>query len=234
MTGKTAKISDGSMSLYTPHGFAIEIDRVSKNYGNVQALRSVSLRIEEGAFVAFMGSNGAGKTTLLKIIATHSSPSCGMVRIFGENVSSERSSIRNRIGFLSHESYLYDELTIRENLSFYARIFSVDEASIVRSIDIFDLRRWQNVPVRQLSYGLRKRADIARALLHTPDLILLDEPLSGLDGASCDQFLHYFLDLRDAHTTLIFSSHSPESARKLCESEVVLEKGKILHSAPNS
>ena len=221
------------MSPYAPQGFSIEIDGVSKNYGYVQALRSVSLRIEEGTFLAFLGSNGAGKTTLLKIIATHTTPSSGTVRLFGEDAFRERSRIRNRIGFISHESYLYDELTVRENLQFYARIFSADEADVARTIDVFDLRRWQNVPVGQLSHGLRKRADLARALLHTPDLILLDEPFSGLDSTTCDRFIHTFLDLKEDHKTLIFSSHSLDWVRKLCDREIMLEKGKILHAAPN-
>lgn len=206
---------------------AVEIIEVSKRYGYLQALKSVSLEIEEGEFLVFSGHNGAGKTTLLKIIATHISPSSGTVKIFGDDAFKNSAEIRRRIGLVTHESFLYDELSVRENLLFYAKLFSVkEEEDFLDTIAFLGLKRWYNVPVKQLSHGLRKRADIVRALIHNPDLILLDEPFAGLDTNTCDILVNYFKSQEGK--TLLISSHSLEWAKKICDRQISLDKGKIV------
>jgi len=158
----------------------VEVVGVSKRYGELYALRSVSLEISGSECVALLGSNGAGKTTLLKIIATHIVPSEGTVKISGEEIFNKEGSLRRKIGLLTHDSFLYDELTIEENLQFYAQFFGIDEEKIPFDlIEFLGLKRWYGVPVKHLSYGLRKRADIGRAFIHNPEVILLDEPFAG-------------------------------------------------------
>lgn len=207
------------------NAIAVEIIEVSKRYGYLQALKSVSLEIEEGEFLAFSGPNGAGKTTLLKIIATHISPSSGTVKIFGDDALKD-CEIKRRIGLVTHESFLYDELSVRENLLFYAKLFSVKEEGFLDTIDFLGMNRWYNVQVKQLSHGLRKRADIVRALIHNPDLILLDEPFAGLDTKTCDLLVNYFKSQKGK--TLLISSHSLEWTKKICDKRISLDRGEIV------
>lgn len=207
---------------------AVEIIKLSKRYGYMQALKSVSLGIEEGGFFALSGPNGAGKTTLLKIIATHISPSSGKIKIFGKDALKNGGETRRRIGLVTHESFLYDELSVRENLLFYAKLFSVEEEDFLDIIDFLGMKRRYNVSVKQLSHGLRKRADIARALIHNPDLILLDEPFAGLDTKTCDVLVNYFKSQKGMQKTLLISSHSLEWSKKICDKGILLDKGKIV------
>ena len=205
---------------------AVEVAEVSKKYGYLWALKSLTVRIDKGELVAFLGPNGAGKTTLMRIIATHVSPSSGIVKIFGQDAFKDGEQIRNRIGFVTHESYLYDELTIEENLLFYVRLFYVNQENFHDVVEFLDLKRWYKVPVKRLSYGLRKRADIVRALVHSPDLILLDELFAGLDEETCNLLVDYFRNQRTK--AVIVSSHSIEWAKKLCDRGVFLNKGEIV------
>jgi ABC-type multidrug transport system ATPase subunit len=217
----------------TNNAIAVELIEVSKNYGYLQALKTVSLRIKAGEFVALSGHNGAGKTTLLKIIATHISPTSGTVKIFGNDAFKDGGGeIRNRIGLVTHASFLYDELTIRENLLFYAKLFLIKgEEEFIETIEFLGLKRWYNVPVKQLSHGLRKRADIVRALIHNPDLILLDEPFSGLDTRTCDLLVSYFKGHEEKGKTLLLSSHSLEWAKRICDKRITLDKGRIIEES---
>ncbi len=213
---------------------AVEAVDVSKRYGYMEALKSISLRIECGEFLALFGHNGAGKTTLLRLIATHITPSAGMVKIFGEDAFKD-NGIRRRIGLVTHSSFLYDELTVRENLLFYAAQFGVNEDEFLDTVECLDMRRWYDVQVKHLSHGLRKRADIIRALSHDPDLILLDEPFSGLDNETCEVLVNYFNGERarargrgGRRKTLVMASHSLEWAKKLCDRGISLHRGEIV------
>ncbi|MCW3136293.1 MAG: ABC transporter ATP-binding protein [Canidatus Methanoxibalbensis ujae] len=209
----------------------LDVRNVSKRYGHFFALKSVSFSVRAGESVAVLGPNGAGKTTLLKIIATLIKPSEGVVKLFGRD--SSNADIRRRIGVVMHESFLYDELTVLENLKLYAKFFYINSEQLRRQqaeeeiealVDILNLKRWLNVKAKLLSYGLRKRADIARALIHRPDLVILDEPFGGLDASSREILVEYF---SRCSKTLILSSHSVEWARKVCERGIILERGAV-------
>lgn len=208
---------------------AVEIAEVSKRYGYVTALRSVSLVIGRGETAAFFGHNGAGKTTLLRVIATHVQPSSGTVRVFGDDAAEHGAQVRRRIGLVTHESYLYPELSVRENLRFYARLFSVDGvAGYEDLVDRFGLRRWYRSRAGTLSFGLRKRVDIIRALLHSPDLLLFDEPFAGLDTATCELLVDLLVAQREIGTTVVVSLHSREWLARLCDREIVFERGTVI------
>lgn len=204
---------------------ALETIDVSKQYSHLWALKSVSLKINQGESVALLGPNGAGKTTIMKVLATHTSPTGGAVRIFGKDAFKHGEIIRKQIGFVAHESFLYDELTIEENLSFYCRLFSVGIGKAHPIIESLNLTRWYRTPISQLSHGLRKRADITRALVHNPDLILLDELFEGLDEKTCGLLVDYFRNQQSK--TVVISSHSIEWAKKLCDRGIFLERGRI-------
>lgn len=205
---------------------AVEIVDVSKKYGHLYALKPFSIEIEEGETVALLGPNGAGKSTLMKILATHVLPSSGTVRIYGRNVFKNGEKARKRIGFVTHESFLYEELSIEENLQFYGKFFSVNQEEIREIIKFLNLKGWHKVPAKKLSYGLRKRGDIARALIHDPDLILLDELFAGLDEETRNFLVRYFKTLKGK--TLLVSSHSVQWAKQLCRRSLFLDKGNLV------
>lgn len=205
---------------------AVEIIDVSKKYEHLWALNSLSTKIDEGDSVAILGPNGAGKTTLLKIIATHVSPSSGIVKIYGRNAFKDSEKIKRQIGFVAHESFLYDELTLKENLSFYGRFFSANQDDVHGVIELLNLTDYYEAPVKRLSYGLRKRADIARALIHNPALILLDELFAGLDEEARRQLVNYLKN--QPERTLLVSSHSIEWAKQLCSRGIFLNEGNIV------
>jgi ABC-type multidrug transport system ATPase subunit len=205
---------------------AIKIIDVSKKYGYMWALKPFSLNIEEQETVAFLGPNGAGKSTLLKILATQIRPSSGIVKIYGQDAFKEAELVRKRVGFVAHESFLYAELSVEENLKFYGQFFHMNQERLQEVIEVLNLKSWLKVPVKRLSYGLRKRADIARALIHDPDLILLDELFSGLDEDTCNLLVDYFR--KQEKKTILISSHSIEWAKKLCERGIILNRGEII------
>jgi len=242
--GESGKGSERGENIKT----AVQLEGVSKRFGYFFALKSVSLSVKVGEFVALLGPNGAGKTTLIKIIATQMKPTAGTVKIFGENVfqnSSKTAELRREIGLVAHESFLYDELTVRENLAFYAKLFSLNKArerfcgsyescegcgssweeTLSELVEFLNLGRWLDVKAKHLSYGLRKRADIARALIHRPSLVLLDEPFGGLDESSRELLAEYFKCFKGK--TLILSSHSYEWAKRVCERGILLERGEV-------
>jgi len=204
---------------------AVETIDVSKKYGYIWALKPFSIKIGEGESMAILGPNGAGKTTLMKIIATHFFPSSGIVKIYGKNAFKDGENVRRRIGFATHESFLYDELTVKENLLFYSKVFSVGQ-NFDELIELLNLKKWYTVPVKQLSHGLRKRADIARALVHNPNLVLLDELFAGLDEETRGLLVDYFKN--GPEKTLIVSSHEVDWAKQLCRRGIFLDKGKLV------
>ena len=204
---------------------AVELAEVTKKYGNLRALNSVSTKIYEGEYVALLGHNGAGKTTLLKILATHSSPSSGTVSIFGINAFKAPDETRRRIGYVAHESFLYDEMTVEENLRFYAKLFSVNWKKSYDLVEFLKLRNRSKTRVKHLSHGLRKRADIVRALIHNPDLILMDELFSGLDSETCSLLVDHFKNQKGK--TILVSSHSKYWAKQLATRGIILRRGQI-------
>ncbi len=205
---------------------SVETVNVSKKYGYIWALKPFSIKIHGGESVAVLGPNGAGKSTLMKILATHVLPSSGIVKIFEQNAFEKGENVRKRIGFVAHESFLYDELNVEENLRFYGRFFSVDQDDISKMIEFLNLKSWRDVPVKQLSFGLRKRADIARALIHNPDLILLDELFAGLDEETRNFLVDNFKTLQGK--TLLVSSHSRNWAEQLCRRSLLFDKGNLI------
>ena len=203
----------------------VEIEKVTKNFGYIRALKGVDLKIDEGEKVSLLGPNGAGKSTLLRIIATQMTPSSGNVRVLNLDASKNREEIKRRIGVVGHRSFLYDELTVMENLKFYGSFLGCSENDIENSLKVTSIERWGEVKAGHLSYGLRKRGDIARAILGEPKLLLLDEFFSGLDTDTSNQLIKYLDNLEGQ--TIIVSSHSPELVHRFCERSVNLRGGLV-------
>jgi heme exporter protein A len=165
---------------------ALEVEGLTRLYGEREALGDVSLSLAEGQTLVVFGPNGAGKTTLLRVLATLLRPHAGSVRVLGSSLPEEAWAVRGRVGMLGHEPLLYRELTARENLRFHARLHGVGEERVQELLDAVAMGTRANEPLRTLSRGMVQRVAVARAVLHDPELLLLDEPHSNLDPAAIE------------------------------------------------
>jgi heme exporter protein A len=196
----------------------IELQGLVRRYGEREALSEVSLSVATGQTLVVFGPNGAGKTTLLRVLATLLRPHAGDVRVLGSRLPDEAWAVRGRVGLLGHEPLLYRELTVRENLRFHARLHGVAERRIEESIEAVALADRADEPLKTLSRGMVQRAAVARATLHDPELLLLDEPRANLDPAASE--LVEPLIGASARRTRVISSHDP--AGGLSEADLVL------------
>ena len=205
----------------------LQLSNVWRYFGRVTALRGIDLSIRQGQRWVFFGGNGAGKTTLLRTMAGLLRPSRGEVFYEGDILSQSRESFHRRLGFLSHDSMLYDGMTVQENLRFRRALYSLpDEEKAVRSIlEEHRLDHLSGEQVRNLSRGYRQRVALACTLVHNPGMVILDEPLSGLDS-SAKNFFNEHLS-RNSSMTLILASHDQQWAQQLCPNAAVLEQGAV-------
>jgi heme exporter protein A len=197
---------------------AIELERLERRYGERVALGGVSVRVEEGQTLAVLGGNGAGKTTLLRVLAGLLRPHGGTARVLGAALPDERWRLPAQVGYVGHEPLLYRELTGRENLRYHADLHGVPHSRITTVLGDLAIEDRADEPVRDLSRGLVQRFAIARALLHDPALLLLDEPRANLDPAAAE--LTEPLIGRSSGRTRVLVSHDVEGA--LEESDVAL------------
>src|SRR3954454_19907620 len=194
---------------------AIELAGLTRAYGDRIALRDVSLRLEPGRTLVVFGPNGAGKSTLLRVLATLLRPTSGVVRVLGHELPGKAWAVRGRIGLLGHDPLLYRELTGRENLRFHARLHKVADGRVEEVLEAVQLSGRAAEPVRTLSRGTVQRLAVARAVLHDPELLRLDEPRANLDPAAAK-----IVDPLLAGRTRVLTSHDP--AGGLAEADVAL------------
>jgi heme exporter protein A len=197
---------------------AIELDGLVRRYGERTALDGVSVAVPAGATLVVFGPNGAGKSTLLRVLATLLRPQGGTARVLGNELPRDGWKVRGRIGLLGHEPLLHHDLTARENLRFHARLHGVAFERIDALLDQVGLRLRADEPVRELSRGMVQRVAACRAVLHEPEVLLLDEPTANLDPAAADALEP--LVGRSSGRTRVVTSHDP--ARGLAEADVVL------------
>ncbi len=197
---------------------AVALREVSRAYGDRLALAGVSLTLPRGATLAVFGANGAGKTTLLRILATLLRPHAGEARVLGHTLPREGWAVRGRVGFLGHEPLLYRDLSARENLRFHAQLHGVAAARGDALLEAVGMARRADEPVRALSRGMAQRVAICRAVLHQPELLLLDEPLANLDPGAAGAVAP--LIGRESGATRVLISHDVEQG--LAEADLVL------------
>ena len=207
--------------------------QLTKQFGPFLALRGIDLDIRPGEFVTIVGPNGAGKTTLLRILATLSRPTHGHVSIAGHALPKGADEARRQIGLLSHQPLLYGDLTAEENLRFFGRMYDVPllEARILELLDRVDLLDRRQDRARTFSRGMQQRLAIARALLHDPAVVLLDEPFTGLDPRASDRLEEMLHLLRDGKRTVVMTIHDLERGWAMCDRALVLARGKIVYQA---
>lgn len=209
--------------------FALEASDVQKKFGHFVALRGVSLRIPVGTCAALFGANGAGKTTLLKIAATLIRPTSGTFKVAGVDVREESSAARRAIGFLSHSTSVYRDLTPLENLHFFARMYDRGFDRIEPLIERVGLWRRRHDPVRTFSRGLQQRLGLARVLLHDPEVLLLDEPYTGLDAAAATMLDAVIDDCRAKGRTVVLTTHQLEQGVRAADAAVILDRGSVVY-----
>jgi heme exporter protein A len=208
---------------------AIEVRKLTKAFGHQAALRGVDLDVDEGEFLTLFGPNGAGKTTLIRIVASLTRPTAGTVRVRGEDLSKGGTSLRRYIGLISHNPLLYGDLTPDENLRFFARMYDLSDAA-ARIDDVLDqvgLAARRRDPVRTFSRGMVQRLAIARAILHDPAIMLLDEPYTGLDLQAADMLRAVLEELAASNRTVILTTHNLEQGLEMCDRAAILDRGKV-------
>ena len=211
----------------------IQVQGLVKSFGHTYALREVDLEVAQGQFLTIVGPNGAGKTTLLRILATLLKPTSGLVRIGGLDLRSGNADIRRRIGFVSHQALTYSKLTVEENLTFYGRIYDVPalKERVETLLSLVGLEARRHDPARALSRGMKQRLSIARAIVHQPSLMLLDEPYTGLDQQAAEMLRRLLQTITSESRTVIMTTHNLQRAVELCDTAAILAKGRIVYQA---
>jgi heme exporter protein A len=212
----------------------IHISNLVKTFGHRVVLRGVDLTLDEGDFVTLMGANGAGKTTLLHIVATLSKPTAGDISINGYRLAEAASELRRFIGLVSHKTLLYDDLSAVQNLRFYARMYDLPDAAnrVEAVLEQVGLQQRGGDPVRTYSRGMQQRLAIARAILHNPPILLLDEPDTGLDQHAADRLAGLLSAVGISQRTILMTTHNLERGLSLGSRVVILANGKIVYDMP--
>ena len=217
-----------------PDADAVSAAGVWKYHGDFPALRDVSLSAPRGSCLALLGRNGAGKTTLLRIMAGLSQASRGQVRVLG--TAPRKSSTRLRAGYLGHGIGIYDELTARENLLHFARLYRVSNADSAVSewLERVGLKRVEDGRAREFSRGMRQRLAIARAFVHDPEVLLLDEPFTSLDDRAIALLQSLLNAARLRGRTIVLSPHQLREALELATDVALLDRGKLVFHGPRT
>jgi len=209
----------------------VEIENASRSFGPVKAVDGLSLSVARGEVLGFLGTNGAGKTTTIKMLLGFFAPSAGSVRVLGGDPSDP--AIRAHIGYMPETAYYYPYLNARELLAFYGGICGLDRATVRRRtnelLEAVDLADAAKRPLKTYSKGMLQRAGIAQALLADPDLLVLDEPFTGLDPLARIRFRELMRDLRARGKTIFFSSHELGETELLCDRVAIIKKGRCLY-----
>ena len=212
----------------------IAVEKLDKTFGARWALRGVSLRVVPGEIVALVGPNGAGKTTLLRALSTLMRPTAGNILIGKIPLAQHPNAARAAIGFVGHQTFMYDDLTAAENLNFYARLYDLPNAPArVREVaKRVGIENRLNDITRTLSRGLQQRLTLARMLLHNPAVILLDEPYTGLDKVAADMLDAIMVDAKQEGRSVLFSTHDLDRGLAICDRAIIMKAGRIVHDLP--
>jgi heme exporter protein A len=209
---------------------AIEIQGLTKSYGTQTVLRGINLKISLGETLVILGPNGAGKTTLIKILATIMKPSSGQVRINGLSLSKNTEELQHKIGVVTHQTYLYSNLTVYENLEFYCRMYDVPRRKdrINEIVNTVGMSSRLHDKIRTLSRGMQQRVSIARSLLHKPSIMLLDEPETGLDQEAITLLWKELQTDSERKLAVVFVTHNLERGLEQGNRLLILNKGNIV------
>jgi ABC-2 type transport system ATP-binding protein len=210
----------------------LEVNGVTKRYGKLVAVSGVTFRADAGKTIGLLGPNGAGKTTTVSIIAGLLSPDSGEVLIEGKQVKRDTDPVKLKIGLVPQDMALYDQLTARDNLTFFAALYSISGTKAKQAIDaalnLVGLSDRASDKVKAFSGGMKRRLNLAAALLHDPQILLLDEPTVGVDPQSRNAIFDNLEALKKLGKTLIYTTHYMEEAERLCDRIVIIDHGKVI------
>jgi ABC-2 type transport system ATP-binding protein len=206
---------------------SIEVKNISKNYGAQKALDNISFSIKKGEIVGFLGPNGAGKSTLMKILTTYITADEGEAKVNGHDVTNETKSVQKSVGYLPEHNPLYLDLYIREYLAFNADIYKVSKSRIEEVIQLTGLTPESSKKIGQLSKGYRQRVGLACALLHDPEVLILDEPTTGLDPNQLVEIRELIKNI-GKNKTVFLSTHIMQEVEAICERVIIINNGKLV------
>lgn len=205
----------------------VSVDHITKSFGEFTAVNDLSLAVYPGRIYGLLGPNGAGKTTTIRMIVNITAPDSGTVKVFGETVTPES---QNRIGYLPEERGLYKKMKVGEQLKFFAALKNIDgkeaERRVNRWLERLKLTEWKNKKSSELSKGMQQKVQFITAVIHEPDLLILDEPFSGLDPVNVEVLKEIILQLKTAGKTIIFSTHQMEVAEKICDDICLINRSR--------
>jgi ABC-2 type transport system ATP-binding protein len=211
---------------------AVELEGVTKRFGELIAVNELSIRVERGEIFGLLGPNGSGKTTTLNMILGLSAPTAGRIRVFAREMPKEQRSVRRMLGTVPQETALYEELSAEANLRFHAELFDVPrqglESRITRLLELVQLQDRRRSPAGTFSGGMKRRLALARALLHEPDLLFLDEPTLGVDVHSRRALWDHVRELRARGKTLLLTTNYLEEANTLCDRIGIIDHGRLV------
>lgn len=207
--------------------YAIEVEGLTKIYGDLIAVDNISFKVKKGEVFAFLGPNGAGKTTTVEMIEGIRNPTSGKIKVLSYDISKTTKEIKERIGVLPQEFISFERLTVRETLIYFSRLYK-KRADINHIIDLIDLRDKENAQYHTLSGGLKQRVGVAIALVNDPDIVFLDEPTTGLDPRARRDVWHAIAGLKKQGKTVFLTTHYMEEAEYLADHVAIIHKGKIV------
>lgn len=207
----------------------LQVTNLVKHYGPVQALKGVSFAVQPGEVFGLLGPNGAGKTSLISIVTTLENPTSGEVHVFGESIAGDSSSVKQKVGWVPQEIINHGYFSTQEILEFHAGYYGVRDAGdrVVELMKQLDLYDHKDKKVRQLSGGMKRRLMIAKALVHKPQLLLLDEPTAGVDVELRSKLWKFVKELRGQGMSILLTTHYLEEAEHLCDRVAIINKGEL-------
>jgi ABC-2 type transport system ATP-binding protein len=209
----------------------IEVEGLTKRFGEFTAVDHISFQVEKGEILGFLGPNGAGKSTTIRMLCTLLRPTEGSARVVGFDIQKQPNKVREHIGLVAEKLILYDQLTAEENLSLFGRLNNLPEWQIRQGIDKWlsrlHMKSWRKNQVGTFSTGMKQRINVARALLHHPDVLFLDEPTLGLDPQTTRAIHEFILELSQEGITTVLTTHDMNEAESLCQRIAVIDRAKI-------
>jgi len=212
---------------------AISVDRISKSYGDFVAVNELSIEIKTGSIFGLLGPNGAGKSTTIRMIVNITMPDSGQITLFGRPMSAK---LQERVGYLPEDRGLYKKMKVGEQLAFFAELKGLPRQEAYRRIEAWlnriEMTGWKNKKWEELSKGMQQKVQFVSTILHSPDLVILDEPFSGLDPISAGLLKEIVQELKENNKTIIFSTHLMEQAEELCDEICLINQGRKVLGGP--
>ena len=211
------------------HNMAVQVENLTKTFDSNEVIKNCNMSVQSGTIYGFLGANGAGKTTVFKMFAGLLTPTMGKVQVFGMDVTSQKTEILKKMGILIETPIFYEHLSAHENLEIHLAYMGADKKDITSMLGKVGLPNTRSQPVAKFSLGMRQRLAIARAMIHEPELLILDEPVNGLDPIGIREMRELFLDLAKNHgMTLIISSHILTEIELIADTIGVIVNGRVI------